>query len=650
MNLAPRHAFALGGLLMLSLAAWADRHLFAFAAAVIADADHVQEPDVLSLAARRLDEDALRARMTELSPEVAAAQQVRDDLEALEEAQSTFVNALLDALREHPTHGQAAADQDWSQLARGLDAEGWEPYLAARRGALPPLQAALDAVVASTAAAAAAEPDNGMYPLLGALAQLDQCYVPSPLDPVFNWDDEGDVDAARIQVVDPAALEQHLTTIERALGAERLTLHVAAHQRARLAAASGKPGPLGELERLGALTTLNLSELMFLRASGTIGLTMLARRERLQGRSGERLLRLVRHLALRRGAQGETLIDILIAQADDQIVGEAWLLEATTQGDTQRALAITDELHRLQRERDRSMRQDLPRERLSLIDWFMLPAGGWGAGWSPEVGLAADFAYLESAALWLLALVALGLLLRAALLARRPADPGASLAPWTLGDLLAVVLPSLGAATALILCVFRLHPLSQVGLGAGAIESRLFQLGFPVFAGLFSFSWLLRRQVLAKAGLAFARPRAARTALVLALGAAVLGIDWVGPWSMSLAPLALSLAASAVALGAWSGATSLSRLPASARPALVRYRGRVGLACLGAGLTLIATVLLCTSVRRERLTRALVDQHVELFQQEASGWGNGQLIAAFREVLSEAPHRPLSREERRRQR
>ncbi|MCO5170555.1 MAG: hypothetical protein M9894_29830 [Planctomycetes bacterium] len=585
-----------------------------------------------------------RAVRTHESPAVDPApvdtptQRLRAALQAHQPAEQAFSEAFEGWLAEQPV----------DEAVTGPGHPSWAPYWTLRDAVAPAYAASLERLAADAMALAAEEPDNGVFEVVAGLADVVRATSPGPMDALDDTVAQADEElvASWLRLDDPALLARGLARLDAGLGRSAFTLRNQELLAARLDPLEGTP-VRRLVQHLGIAYQVELPELMFLRA-GARHLVRLARAERLAGRPGEPHLGRARRLALRQGGEATFLIELLVAQATLREVDEGWHDDAAARGDVAQARAAAAEQQAVlqRRERARRLSEVLNFERLGEIDAMLMPVGGWDhrSGFDPALGRAADHAVLES--LVLLALLLLGGLgLGVAWLqARRGGAAHGAAAGWTLGDALAVALPSFGAVAVFTLLHTRLHPARGLGLGAaGGLQVALLQAAALVFIAGYLFAWLLRARCLARHGLELARPTLARAGLWLALGGAHVALLWVTAREQELLPLAGALLLAGVA-AAWRGG-AFGR--ASADPAVAAavrgYEGRVGLATLGLALALVAAVeCVLVAPRRDRLVRAYEAQARHLIEHEAELWGgpDDPPQRHLRQLLEDSPDAP----------
>lgn len=518
-------------------------------------------------------------------------------------------------------------------------------YWAIRADAHPAYAASLQQVATIALAARADEPDNGAFEVVAGLIDVELACSPGSVDPLLLYPTDLEHIAPLVRIDDPARLARGLALLDAGLARPRLAFPVQPVVAARVAGIDGTP--LERLaRRLGRAYCVNMPELQLLR-DGIEFLTVLARRERVMGADGgPALLARARRLALRHGAEAANVIEVSEAQMALKAVDRAWLLDAAARGDVARVQGAAHEGTEVTRAREaaRRLQGDLALDRLGIVDATCMPMGGWPPGeFDEDLSRRMDHAVLES--LILLALLVVGLLgVPIAWLRARttvPADAPRA-AGWTLGDLLAVVLPSFGAVAVLALMHGRLHPAR--GLGFPSPQALYVAMAHGVvFVALaaFSFCWLLRRSVLGKHGLTFARPASARGGLWLVLVGAHGALLWVaGRDTALLVPSGALMLAGLVA--AWRGGALGRPAPGAAGAAVRAYEARVGLAALGVSLALVAAIeCVLVAPRRDGLVRSVEAQVLRLLDGEARLWGAGGPQAQLRELLEEAPDGPV---------
>lgn len=529
------------------------------------------------------------------------------------------------------------------EVVTGPEHPAWAPYWKLREAAHPEYRASLERVAAEALRLHADMPDNGAFEAIAGLIEVELATSPFHGEPLALGVNDPDAMVDWVRVEDPARLARGLELIDKALARPTLFFINPDDLAAMIDPIQGAPIERF-CDRVAVSITVLKPELMFLR-SHLEHLVLLARKQQRLGGSGDALLSRARKLALRHGAESMHLIDLLVAVSNLGQVDAGWLRDATARGDVAVAVAASKEQAATMKRREaaRHMSGNYSIERLGAIDSMFMPAGGWhGPAFDPHLGRRFDHAFVESAIL--LALLAVGLIgLAVAWLQSRTSVPAGAppAAGWTLGDLLGVVLPSFGGVAVLTLVHTRLHPARTFSLFR-SFDVAFVQAGtFLLLAG-FLFCWLLRRAVLAKHGLAFARPTAAWLGLGLVLLGAHLSLDWTsGAEQALLAPAGLLMLSGIFA--SWRGA-ALGRASATdpiAARAVRGYEGRVGLACLGVALALVAGLeVVAVSPRRDQLVRDYEAQWIELMNHEASHWGAGEPQKHLRELLETAPDAP----------
>jgi hypothetical protein len=593
-----RHLFALGGLTALAVAAWSDRDLFLAVASAPEAAAQLQSP---------------RPRDAGQAARAAVA-------ERWDQAAKTFANEVGVHLK-HPRDGSSAE------------------YRAARERAWPALRATLERAVHDLDAARALDPDDGAADVLAGFALLDLATWPARCSGEGRaaFGNQGDDPAGlgrSVQVRDPARLEEALARLERGLSRPRVVFSTPAGEGDDVTQGFG----LHRLvRRLTGHAPANVWPALSLRDC-TEALILLAHRQALTPDQGSPAhpLRLARRLGLRLGAEGTTLIDLMIGQALASTVARAWVFHAAEEGDGTLALAADQERLLLSRAFQRAQASPgVEVDRLGALDAVFVPLGGWSRErWDPSLGRRLEHATAEAMSLWLLLGAALVALALVALL-QRSAPSATTAAGWTLGDLLGVVLGSVGLAAALLLALTRLHPARAFGDHGALTVHLLAALLFAVVA----LPLLLRRVTLAKHGLRPASPARARLGRWLLGAALVVATGWVGADEQGLAPLALALFLSGLATSAWS--LRLGALPADVAASVRSYERRVAVSALGLSLVLLAAVdLALVRARRLALTDAYGDQVLTIAAQEAASWGSGELPATYAKLLRLAPDAP----------
>ncbi len=600
---APRHLFVASGLTLLALAAWSDRGLLNMSPAPDST-EHPRHPD-----------PALDA--------LATADR------ALQAASGAFTDRL-------PAPGSSGA-----------------AYEAAYAEAAPAYREALRRYAERCLEAHAADPDNGVTEVSAGLALLDASVWPHASEPVRVGQRLARTTPhpeRPFEVRDPVTLRRALDLIRQGLERPRLSYGESEAVRASLAAVEPADGTVGgTLTRFSRVVGFPVPSLLRLRG-GLNQLVLVARswRHTEAGDSREPLA-LGRRLGLRLGAEADTLIMTFMAVALDGIDLQGWQDEAVWRGDAELARAVQAELLALERAQHASSGLTVPVDRLGSLDRILMPNGGWtDRAFDPSLGRRVDYAHGESVLLWaLLGLTALGLgraflQSRAALDATRPA---AAAAGWTLGDLLAVVMPSVGLSAVLLLLAARLHPARVFGLTSdpSALRVALVQGAAALALAVGAGRILLRGAVLAKHGLSWPHPGRVRVAWgALSLGV-LLALGWIGPHAETLLVPAVSSLVTGLVLAF--AATGAGAFDPAQRTALRRYEGRVGLACFGFALTLVSALqLLAVGPRRAALVRAYDHQMVTLLEREAEAWGYGQLGGLLRRTLEAAPDRPTRRD------
>lgn len=595
-----RHLFALGGLTALALAAWSDRDLF------LAISSAPEAAALLQSARPRDAGQAARAAVAE----------------RWDQAAKTFANEVGVHMK-HPRDGSSAE------------------YRAARERAWPALRATLERAVHDLDAARALDPDDGAADVLAGFALLDLATWPARCSgegraAFADQRDDPEALGRTVQVRDPARLEEALARIERGLSRPRVVFTTPAGEGDDAVEGFG----LSRLvRRLAGHAPANVWPALSLRDCAE-ALVLLSHRQALTPDQGSptRPLRLARRLGLRLGAEGTTLIDLMIGQAVADTAVRAWVHAAAAEGDGALARAADNERLVLIRAFQRAQANPgVEVDRLGALDAVFVPLGGWSRErWDPSLGRRLEHATAEAMSLWLLLGAAtLALALASALLLRRGSSATSLAAGWTLGDLLGVVLGSVGLGAALLLALTRLHPARAFG-DHGALTVHLLAALLLAVVGL---PLLLRRVTLAKHGLPPASPARARLGRWLLGAALVVATGWVGPDEQHLAPLALALFLSGLATSAWS--LRLGGLPADVASSVRAYERRVAVSALGLSLVLLAAVdLALVRARRLALTDAYGDQVLTIAAQEAASWGSGELPATYAKLLRLAPDAP----------
>lgn len=555
---------------------------------------------------------------------------------------------LLDAHQNGAEQRFAAAFEPWvlslaaDEVVTGPEHPAWAPYWKTREAALPEYRASLERVAAEALRLGADVPENGAFEAIAGLIEVQLASSPFHGEPLALGvqDPDGLVDWVRVE--DPARLERGLALIDRALARPSFYFISPDDLAAMVTPIEGSP--LARFTgRLAVSISVPKPELMFLRGHEE-HLVLLARKQQRLGRSGDALLSRARKLTLRHGAEATHLIDLLVADANLRRVDAGWLRDAAARGDAAAAVAVSKEEAAVvqKREAARSMSGSYSLQGLGILDSLLMPAGGWnGPTFDPDLGRRTDHAFLESAILFALLGVGLIGLAIAWFQARTPAPTGAPpAAGWTLGDLLGVVLPSFGAVALLALLHARLHPTRAISLFR-TFDVALFQSGALVLLGAFLFCWLLRRAVLAKHGLTFARPAAAWLGLGLVLLGAHLELDWVSGAERALLEPAVALMLAGLIASWWGAALGRAAKDVTTSRAVRGYEGRVGLASLGVALALVAALeVVAVSPRRDRLVRDYEAQWLGLLSHEAAHWGAGAPQQHLRELLESAPDAP----------
>ncbi len=603
---ARRTLFALAGLLFFVAAAWRDRDLLQLRGQPFAVHD-VDAPAPHAIAGL----DALLTAEREVSA-----------------AREAFVRAV-ETVGTHPAR--------------------WLAYDAAYATAAPEYRAALERFAARALAARALEPDNGIYEVQAGLALVDAAIWPHLPETVLTVErlKRPRADGERpFEVRDPATLRRGLDLLRAGLERPRLSYGERAALEGALAAAGPPDGTPARLERrLRATLVYPLPDLLNLRA-GANALALIAARWRATG-AGEPFepLALGRRLALRLGSEADALLMVMIAEAMQHVNLGAWQDEAVWRGDLALARAAREEDRRLIQAHDEGRELAVATDRLGSLDRLVMPYGGWtDPGYDASLARRVDRAFAESVTIWALLGTALCGLVGAAvgvwLGARGPATSSATRG-WTVGDLLAVVLPSFGLAAVLSLALARLHPSRVFGLTSSFSAVATFGLqALAAIAFALGAHRLLRRgAILRQHGLGWRRPARVRLAWGCLLGGLLLATGWVGPEATLLALPALVLLGAGLVLALASA--GLDAAPDELRPALAAYDHRVALACFGAALALLGALELTVGApRRTALLRAADEQALSMVSRETEVWGKGELQRLMRAQLETAPDRP----------